>query len=71
MNFYFDKLTVDYCFESKDYISFEILLYENPYYDVEDIENEESIYREEYVDSCIDCAFKVWSNCKFSDKFSL
>ena len=71
MNFYFDKLTVDYCLQSKDYIAFEILTYENSYYDVEDIESEELIYRDEYVDSCIDCACKVWSSCNFSDNLAV
>ncbi|MHB9945396.1 hypothetical protein CF095_08330 [Clostridium botulinum] len=68
MNLYLNKLTVGYCFESKECISFEILPYESPYYDVEDIENEELCYREEFVDSCVSYACEVWNSCNFSDK---
>ena len=71
MNLYFNKLTVQHCFESKKCASFDILPYESPYYEVEDIENEELQCREEYVDSCVNYACKVWNSCNFSDKLTV
>lgn len=67
MNFYLNKLTVDYCFESKDCMSFEILPSESPYYNIKDMENEELIYRDKYIDLCLDYACKVWNACEFSN----
>ncbi|MCY6960550.1 DUF3885 domain-containing protein [Clostridium brassicae] len=63
MNLYINNLFNEYCYATKDCISFELAPNQSPYYDVE---SEDLKYREEYVDLCIENACKIWEKCKFS-----
>lgn len=66
MDLYINKLTNQYCFETKERVSFEITPNESPYYDIDDIEDEDLQYRTEYVDACVKTACEIWKSCNFS-----
>ncbi len=68
MNLYINQLTNQYCFKTKKCVSFEIMPDESPYYDVDDMKNEELQSRHEYVDSCVNAACEIWKNCNFSNE---
>lgn len=68
MNLYINKLTNQYCLEIKERVSFEITPNESPYYDIDDMENEELVCRPEYVDACTEAVCEIWKNCEFSEE---
>lgn len=77
-NLYISRLFNQYCNLTKICISFELAPNQSPYYDIDNIEDEDLKYGEEYVDLCVEEACEILERCEFSndllvlyeDKFS-
>ncbi|WP_430840144.1 DUF3885 domain-containing protein [Clostridium nigeriense] len=67
LNLYINSLFNEYCNLTKTCISFEIAPNQYPYYDVDNIEDKDLKYREEYVDICVEDTYEIWEQCEFSN----
>lgn len=68
MNLYINSLFNEYCYKTKTRTSFELAPNESPYYDIDDLENEELECRSEYIDLCVKIAQNIWDKCNFSNE---
>lgn len=68
MNLEVNSLLNEYFYKFKKYIAYELTQNEWPYYEVNDIENENLKVRPEYVDLCTRMAQKIWKKCNFSNE---
>lgn len=67
LDLYISSLFNKYCSLTKTCISFELAPNQYPYYDVDNIEDGDLKYREEYVEICIEDAYEIWKQCEFSN----
>ncbi|WP_430847513.1 DUF3885 domain-containing protein [Clostridium nigeriense] len=67
LDLYVSSLFNEYCNLTKVCVSFELAPNQYPYHDVDNIEDEDLKYREEYVEICIKDAYEIWKQCEFSN----
>ena len=66
-----NHLINQYCNDMKKRFSFDIEGCGSPYYEVEDMDEEELEYRLDYVETCFEIVKKVWSKCNFSNDLTV
>ena len=66
-----NHLINQYCNDVKKRFSFDIEGCGSPYYEGEDMDEEELEYRPDYVEACFEIVKKVWGKCNFSNDLTV
>ena len=69
MDLYKNDLIIKHLNKTKTRISFYLAEGQSPYYEIYD--NDESIYRPEYVDLCVKRSYDLWKKCGFSNDLTV